>query len=277
MKIAICNEMFENVAWSEVCQQVARMGYAGIEVAPFTLGRSPTKLSSATIKDWKQAAADNGLEIIGLHWLLAKTVGYHLTAADAEIRKQTARYLADLALLCRELGGDVLVFGSPQQRSFSSNESHEIANERALEVIELALPTLEKCQVRLALEPLGPSETNFWNTAEQTCEFIEIVGSPHVKLHLDVKAMATEKHSIASIIRSSARHLIHVHANDPNRLGPGMGKVGYEEIVKTLHEIGYRDWLSVEVFDFSPGADVIAASSIEYLRRQFAQLGLAPG
>lgn len=140
----------------------------------------------------------------------------------------------------------------------------------------MVLPTLEESQVRLALEPLGPAETNFWNTAEQARGFIESVGSPHVKLHLDVKAMATEKQAIASVIRSSAQHLIHFHANDPNRLGPGMGDVGYEDIVAVLKEIDYRGWLSVEVFDFSPGADVIAASSIEYLQRQLLQQGLSP-
>jgi sugar phosphate isomerase/epimerase len=276
MKIAICNEMFENVEWSEVCQRVARLGYTGIEVAPFTLGSSPTKTSETNINEWKRMAADNGTEIIGLHWLLAKTNGYHLTAADADIRKRTAKYLGELAVLCRELGGDLLVFGSPQQRSFSSNETHAIANARAREVIEMVLPTLEKSQVRLALEPLGPAETNFWNTAEQAREFIDRIGSPQVKLHLDVKAMATEKPAIASVIRDSAQHLIHFHANDPNRLGPGMGDVCYEDIIAALKEIDYRGWLSVEVFDFSPGADVIAASSIEYLQRQFTRQGLSP-
>jgi sugar phosphate isomerase/epimerase len=276
MKIAICNEMFENVEWSEVCQRVARLGYTGIEVAPFTLGSSPTKTSETNINEWKRVAADNGTEIIGLHWLLAKTNGYHLTAADADIRKRTAKYLGELAVLCRELGGDLLVFGSPQQRSFSSNETHAIANARAREVIEMVLPTLEKSQVRLALEPLGPAETNFWNTAEQAREFIDRIGSPQVKLHLDVKAMATEKPAIASVIRDSAQHLIHFHANDPNRLGPGMGDVCYEDIIAALKEIDYRGWLSVEVFDFSPGADVIAASSIEYLQRQFTRQGLSP-
>jgi sugar phosphate isomerase/epimerase len=276
MKIAICNEMFENVEWSEVCQRVASLGYTGIEVAPFTLGSTPTKTSATNINEWKRVAADNGLEIIGLHWLLAKTNGYHLTAADADIRKRTARYLGKLAVLCRELEGDLLVFGSPQQRSFSSNETQAIANARAREVIEMVLPTLEESQVRLALEPLGPAETNFWNTAEQAREFIESIGSPHVKLHLDVKAMATEKHAIASVIRDSAQHLIHFHANDPNLLGPGMGDVGYEDIAAALKEIDYRGWLSVEVFDFSPGADVIAKSSIEYLQRQLLQQGLSP-
>ncbi len=276
MKIAVCNELFENVTWAGVCQRAARFGYSGIEIAPFTLGDSPTDFPASVVSEWKRIAEDNGLEIIGLHWLLAKTSGYHLTAEDSGTRKRTAKYLGELVELCRELGGSLMVFGSPQQRSFSAGETHAVASERAREVIEMTLPALEKNQVRLALEPLGPAETNFWNTAEETSEFIERIGSTQVKLHLDVKAMASEKKPIAAVIRSSARHLIHFHANDPNRLGPGMGHVSYEDIITALKEIGYCGWLSVEVFDFSPGADFIATASIQYLQRQLEMQGLSP-
>ena len=59
-----------------------------------------------------------GLEVVGLHWLLAKTTGFHLTTPDAQFRRQTAEYFGELARFCADLGGKVLVLGSPQQRTW---------------------------------------------------------------------------------------------------------------------------------------------------------------
>ena len=39
---------------------------------------------------------DAGLETIGLHWLLAKTEGLHLTSPDPAVRRRTADYLEGL-------------------------------------------------------------------------------------------------------------------------------------------------------------------------------------
>ena len=60
-----------------------------------------------------------GLETVGLHWLLAKTTGLHLTSPDSAVRRRTADYLADLARLCRDLNGRIMVLGSPQQRNLA--------------------------------------------------------------------------------------------------------------------------------------------------------------
>ena len=69
------------------------------------------------IVEVRTQAEDAGLEIIGLHWLLAKTEGFYLTSPDPTVRRHTAEYLQALAELCADLGGKVMVLGSPQQRN----------------------------------------------------------------------------------------------------------------------------------------------------------------
>lgn len=267
MKLAICNELFEPLDWVTTCQRVADYGYQGIEIAPFTLGSNPVATSQAQRQQWRRIAADHGLEIVGLHWLLAKTSGYHVTSPLEKTRRDTVDYLRRLIELNADLGGAVMVLGSPQQRSFSAEQGYKSARQCALEVLQSLLNELAQHRVVLALEPLAPAETNFWNTAAEVREVVDQLASPWVRLHLDVKAMASENLAMADIIRQAAGCLAHFHANDPNRLGPGMGFVDHRPIVQALREIGYRGWLSVEVFDFSPGYDVIARESLRYLRR----------
>jgi sugar phosphate isomerase/epimerase len=103
-------------------------------------------------------------------------------------------------------------------------------------------------------------------TAESGIQLAKLVASPHCQLHLDVKAMSSEKHSIPVIIESSQEWLVHFHANDPNLLGPGMGDVPYGEIMQTLHDIKYDGWVSVEVFKYEPSPLEIARVSIEYMK-----------
>jgi sugar phosphate isomerase/epimerase len=212
-------------------------------------------------------AEDAGLEIVGLHWLLAKTDGFYLTSPDPTIRRHTAEYLQVLAEVCASLGGKIMVLGSPKQRNLLPGVSLEDAEAYAVEVLHSAIHRCTELDVTIAVEPLGPAEGDFLLTAAAGIRLVRAVGSAHCKLHLDVKAMSSEGRPIPGIIRESAPWLSHFHANDPNLLGPGMGNVDFGPIFAALKEINYTGWVSVEVFKYEPSPDEIARESIEYMRR----------
>jgi sugar phosphate isomerase/epimerase len=277
MKFAICNEMFGERAMSDVFSTVRRLGYTGIEIAPFTLspGSEPfdvRQVPAERIVEVRTQAEEAGLAVVGLHWLLAKTEGLYLTSPDADVRRHTAEYLRALAELCANLGGKILVLGSPQQRNLQPGVSYEDAESYAVEVLHGAMPACRQFDVTIALEPLGPAEGDFLLTAESAIRLIKLVDSPHCRLHLDVKAMASEKVPISDNIRASREWLVHFHANDPNLLGPGMGDVDFEPIFAALQEIDYSGWVSVEVFKYEPSPDEIAKQSIEYMQRALASV-----
>src|SRR5262249_37475830 len=109
MRYAICNETFEGWDHARVCRTVAEVGYQGLEVAPFTLAPRVMDVTAEQRHMLRREAEDCGLRILGLHWLLAKTEGLHLTSADEGVRRRTAEYLVELARCCRDLGGDLMV------------------------------------------------------------------------------------------------------------------------------------------------------------------------
>lgn len=267
MKFAICNETFEGDSQREGLKLAKELGYTGVEVAPFTLGTYAGDISYQARKEYRSMVEDMGMEVIGLHWLLAKTSGFHLTTQDAGIRSKTADYLRRLIGLCSDLGGGVMVLGSPAQRNFVAPMTHAQAAANAVDVLRQIVPDLEGAKVRLAIEPLGPQEGNFLNHACDARAMIEAIGSSVVQLHLDVKAMSSEGAPIETIIRDNADLLIHFHANDPNKLGPGMGEVDQAPIFQALHDVGYSGWVSVEVFDYSPGVDTILRTSMQTMQR----------
>ena len=270
-QFAICNETFRDWPFDKAFAFAAECGYKALEVAPFTVSNDVRDVSAAERKKVRAQAEAAGLKIMGLHWLLAKTKGFHLTSEDREERKRTSAYLGDLARFCADLGGDKLIFGSPQQRNLREGVTKEKGLEYAAEVVEEVLPVLEETNVTLAFEPLSPGTTNFMSTAAGAVELIEKVNDKRCRLILDCLAMSTEGTPIPEIIRKHYDLMVHIQVNDPNRMGPGFGELDFVPILQELRDLKYKGWISVEVFNYKPGPERLARESIDYLRKCQAQ------
>lgn len=268
MKFALCNEMFENTSMAQVASIAAKLGYHGIEIAPFTLGPSAPEIPAAKRRETRKAIEDHGLETVGLHWLFAGPKGLHMTTPEQTTWEMTRDYLAALLDLCSDLGGKVLVLGSPRQRNILENQTKRGAWRRAIDLLASVVERAQDLGLTICFEPLPPVETNFINTVEDGMRLVREVKSPSLKIHLDVKAMCSESKPVPEIIRSvKASDIGHFHVNDPNLYGPGMGEVDYAPIAKAVRDVGYDKWLSVEVFKYDPDPETIAKKSIDYLRR----------
>jgi sugar phosphate isomerase/epimerase len=273
MRYAICNETFEGWDHGRVCRFVAGLGYQGLEVAPFTLAGRITDVPAAHRRELRRQAEDSGLTLLGLHWLLARTEGLQLTSPDAGVRQATADYLVELARCCADLGGDILVHGSPAQRRIPAGKTRAEAADYAVDTFRRARHGIGDAGVKLCLEPLSPPEADFINTCAEAVELLDRIDHPNFLLHLDVKAMATDEMPAPDLIRRYAGRTGHFHANDPNRRGPGFGNTDFVPIFRALRESGYRGWVSVEVFDYSPDPETIARESLRYMRECESRAG----
>jgi len=270
MNFAICNEIYQGWKIEDTLAHAAKLGYAGVEIAPFTLANSVNDISSDERQRIRDLAARNKIAIVGLHWLLVKPEGLYLNHTDAGVREQTAKYFVELVDCCADFGGTIMVVGSPKQRNILPGVTREQARDWTAATFRDAVKRAEDRSVTICFEPLSPAETNFINTAAEAIEFVKPFNSPAFKIIIDVKAMCSESKPIPQIIRESWPHFTHFHANDKNLKGPGFGDVDFKPIAATLHEVGYNGYVSVEVFKFEEGAEVIAGKSIEYLKRMFA-------
>ena len=275
MRFAICQELFEGWEWERQCDLIAEIGYTGIEAAPFALASSIYELEPERRVELRQQAESRDLEIIGLHWLLAQTEGLYLTSPDPSVRDATRDYVIALGDACADLGGELMVFGSPAQRNLLEGVSREEAMGYAAEVLAGALPRLAERDVSICMEPLTSNETDFILTCADAVELIErvesVAGVDNFLLHQDVKAMVgQETDPVPQLVHRHSDRLGHVHVNDTNLLGPGMGETDFIPILGALEEIEYDGWVSVEVFDYEPGAEYIARTSYENLQLALA-------
>lgn len=270
MKFAICNEIFQGWTLEETFGFIGKTGYDAVEIAPFTIAKAVSEVSTTRRREIRELAARSGIAISGIHWVLVQTEGLHLTHPDAAVRKRTGDYFAALVDFCADLGGKFIVVGSPKQRNLESGVNFEQGWAWASECFRDAVKKAEDRTVTICFEPLAPTETNFINTAAEAIEFVGQFNSPQFKIILDVKAMCSEAKPIPQIIRDSWPNFAYFHANDKNLKGPGFGEVDFKPIAGALREVGYKGYVSVEVFKFEEGPKVIAEQSLKTLKQAFS-------
>ncbi len=268
MRFAICNEIFGDRPLEDVAGLVADLGYDGIEISAATLADDVRTRDTAGRRRLREAVEGRGLRVAALHWLLIRPGGMHITSPDPRPRRDAVEHLRELARICDQLGGRILVFGSPAQRTFPPDTPREEAFARAVQVFRQVIPILDSRRVTLAFEPLPMQDTNFVTNAAEARALIETIRHPRFRLALDARAMVLgEEAPPEEVIRANADYLRHFHANDSTGTGPGMGRLDHAPLGEALRSAGYRGWVSVEAFDRRTDPETLARESLETLRR----------
>lgn len=273
MKLAVCNEFFEDWKIEDVFNYAAEIGCDGVELAPFTLAESVTEISAKQRSDIRKAAEKAGVEIVGLHWLLASPPGLYLTHPDTAIRDKTEAYIKALINFCGDLGGQIMIHGSPAQRNIQKGWNREECWKYAVDIFSNCTAEMEQNNVTYCIEALTGKETNILNSISEALKMVADVDHPNFQTMVDTKAAAAENKPHVDVIAEAGKAMRHVHVNDPNLRGPGFGDLQFAPILRALKDRHYDGYISVEVFDFKPDAQTIAARSIGYLKGILEGLG----
>jgi sugar phosphate isomerase/epimerase len=272
LRFAICNEVFGDADLSEACAQAASLGYSGFEIAPFTLASDPASLDATARREIGQTIRRNGLEFVGLHWLLAAPAGLHATTRDEVVRERTWSYVHQFIDLCADLaspdGKDkaVVVFGSPKQRSASDGMPPEEATDIFISGLAQVAPHAESRDVTVLVEALPLNQSNVVTSLAEAVSIVNKIGSPAVRTMFDVHNAIDEEEAHPELLRRYAQYIRHVHVNELDGQEPGMGSYDFAPVLHTLTDLDYRGWVSVEAFDFSRNPYEIARRAIERLR-----------
>ncbi len=234
MKISIHNWMrAESI--EETVDRIARLGYDSIEIQG-----SPEIYDTKKVK---RLLDDSGISCWGSVTLMLEL--RNLLAKDKKQRADSVQYVKDVVRMVAELDGHmvsvvpstvgkILPEGKPE-------EDWKYAVDSMKQVYEYA----ESVGILLGIEPINRFETYFINRGDQALALAKEVG-PKCGVCLDTFHMNIEEDEILPAIRRAKGKLIGFHVADNNRMAPGMGKLDWGSIVKTLGEIGYDDVLSVE-------------------------------
>ena len=268
-KYSMCNESMKELSWERQCEIIGSAGYTGVEIAPFTLvEQGVEEISAEKRAEMVKVMKDAGIECVGLHWLLSPPPkGLHFTTADKQVRARTVGYLDSLIDFCGDMGGEVMIFGSPNQRSAKGMPVSE-ANKNFADGLAKVADHAKSRGVMILLEPLDKSQTDVVNTTAEAMEIVRAINHPNIKTMFDFHNTVDESLGFSDLIRKYYAHIYHVHVMemDGRHLGTGTAVNDYVPAFKTLRELGYDRWVSLEVFDFTPGGERIANESMKVLK-----------
>jgi sugar phosphate isomerase/epimerase len=290
-KYAMCNECLvdpskasrsggSQLSWAEQCQLVSNAGYKGIEVAAFTLVKEGVQeLPAARRQEMVLVMKDAGIECVGLHWLLTPPPkGLHFTTPDATVRQKTIAYFHELIDFCADLGGPYMIFGSPKQRSTVGISIAEAKKHFAEGLAKVAGHAHQR-GVKILIEPLAKGATDVVNTMAEALELAKQVDHPPrtrgpVALIFDFHNTGDETEPFDVLLKKYYQYIHHVHVQemDGKHLGTGTAVRDYVKAFQTLKDLKYDRWISLEVFDFSPGGKKIAEESMRTLKQIESQL-----
>ena len=267
LKISLCNEVIRELPFARQCELIKQLGYDGIEIAPFTLDQNPHRLSPTKIAKVKKIAADAGVEITSLHYLMVAPAGLNITDRDKTVRGRSVEVMRALCGLAAELGAKMLIHGSPAQRTIEPGDEAE-GKKRGLESFAAAAEAADKAGVTYIVEPLAPQDTSFVTSVDEAAAIVRAIGRTSLKTMIDCSAMGRAGYAIPDLIRKwlPSGLIAHVHLNDPSRRGPGEGEMKFAPILEALFEQNYSGMAAIEPFIYEPDGPSCAARQIGYVR-----------
>lgn len=143
----------------------------------------------------------------------------------------------------------------------------------------------------LAVETLNRFESYFLNTAADAVKFVDDVGLPNVKVHLDTFHMIREEDDMGAAIRGCGDRLGYFHACGSQRGIPGRDLVPWRTALEALRDTGYRDTITIESFHpdksiaplvaiwrhFADSPEELATRGLAFLKEQVAAVYGAAG
>jgi D-psicose/D-tagatose/L-ribulose 3-epimerase len=268
-----CNEAFDKWPFADACKAIRKAGYTGIEIAPFTLAETPASITAAQRREYRDIMASEGLQFVGLHWLMVSPKGLHVTTPDNALRERSWQHIRNLIDLCADLGpGGVMVFGSPNQRATTGGLTREQATRHYVEGLAGVAPQAENRGVTVLIEALPKAQCDVVLTLDEAAGLVREIDSPAIRTMFDVHNAIDETDPHAALVERHFGLIRHVHVQELDGRHCGWGNYDYKPVLDTLRRLDYKGWVSLEAFDFTPGAEKLANESLRHLETEIANL-----
>jgi sugar phosphate isomerase/epimerase len=212
---------------------------------------------------------------------LTTPVGNVFLPPDLKIVGATVDRAAEMAYVhkamhrCRQLGVEVLVFGSAKSRVVPEGFPRETAFDQLCDFSRRVSAVAADHDILVVLEPVGRPECNIIVDSREAARLVAAVARPNFQLMIDLYHWHNEREPPSSLLEVGP-HIKHLHVANPlRRRFPQEGDgYDYRPFFRLLREGGYRGRVSIEAkapedFAFE------GPRSIAFLRRDLTEAARA--
>jgi len=271
--LAFSSNAFKKNTLAESIDALADIGYRGVEFMADMHHAWPPTFDAARRRETAKQLEGRGLVVSNVNAFTCFVHGdtYHPTffEADKKYRQLRIDHTKRSLELAQEFGAKTVSI-QPGGPVLNSGLTVEEASDLFAEALWDVVPTARATGVTIAVEP---EPGLLIQTGQEYLDFKHKYFSHEstVKMNCDIGHLFCVGDDPAEVIRKMPQHIAHVHLEDiganhvHQHLTPGKGVIDFGRIFGALEEIGYDDWVTVELYPFVTTAAGVARDAWEHL------------
>jgi D-psicose/D-tagatose/L-ribulose 3-epimerase len=253
-------------------EHVRELGFDTLEITPVDPDRFPAKGVAERARVLGMSVNAN----------FALPADANPISPDPDARKRSIELSKKVVDLCVAAGVEIYCGSNyVAWKSFTGKRRTEEEWTWGVEAYrEIAQYARERSDLVLGVETLNRFESYFINTAADACRFVDDVGEPNAKVHLDTFHMIREENDIGEAIRATGDRLCYFHCCGSHRGIPGRDLVPWESTFAALRDVRYDYCLTIESFnanlpigpaagiwrDFADSPEQLATEGLAFIR-----------
>jgi sugar phosphate isomerase/epimerase len=271
VKFAFSSNAFLRNDLLEAIRVIASTGYEGIEIMADVPHAYPPHLTGRDIQDIRAALQDHGLGISNINAFMHHADGdtYHPSWIEKDPALRAKR--VDYTMRCIDLA---VQLGARNISTEPGGPLEGMSREEGLRLYKEGLKAVEQdaraAGIRILIEP---EPGLLIENSRQFRELFEDLDPAVFGLNFDVGHFFCVHEIPSDLIRAMKDVIHHFHLEDipPSRahhhLMLGEGAIDLSEVLHTISEIGYRGYVTVELYTYSDTAADAAQQAFLYLRK----------
>jgi sugar phosphate isomerase/epimerase len=274
MILSFSSNAFKKFSLDVAIREIAKIGYKGVEILCDIPHAYPPEFSKEQATKIKNLISDLNIGISNLNAFTLYAIGdvYHPSwiENDYKLREIRIKHTIDCIYLAKTLGAKNLSTepGGPiniKKNKIESNILLKIFADGLKKVKSIA----EENDVKILVEP---EPSLLIENSQQFLELMKTICSDYIKLNFDIGHFYCVKEDPSETILKLIDYIEHFHLSDiaNNRvhyhLIPGIGSIDFEQVFDTIKKIGYKGFVTVELYPYQDNPIYVAKQAYNYLK-----------
>jgi len=262
----------------EAVEKIGRLGFGGVEIMCDRPHLYPPDYGEENLTRLKTLIDDQGLKVTNLNSFTLFAVGDTYLPSWIELQEERREIRIQHTLQCLKVAD---FFGCKNISVPPGGPVGEISREKAMTLfhrgLERVAPLAQELDIKILVEP--EPDLLMENTREFK-EFIVDVKSPAIGVNFDIGHFFCAGEDPSGAFEELFEWIGHVHLEDiaanraHNHLVLGHGAIQFQEVFKTMINLGYKGDVSLELYPYVDTPEEAGRESLEYLRALLQDVGL---
>ncbi len=271
MKLAFSTNAFKNYTLDEAISIISEAGYGGVEILCDIPHAYPETMSEEKIAGIKNLISKKGLAISNLNAFTLYAIGdvYHPSwiEDDLELRNSRILHTINCIKLAKKLGSNT-ISTEPGGPIISSSIGREQLLKTFIDSLTEVISVAEKERVKILIEP---EPGLLIQNSQEFVELMSKIESPCVKLNFDIGHFFCVGEDPSQTIYKLAEYIEHFHIEDISKerfhkhLTLGDGVIDFKSVFRTIRDVGFDGYVTVELYPYQDCPEYVAKKSIEFL------------